>query len=56
MFNYAKNLSIIFEKWRDNELNRADAALWSRSVAPGESLVLPGHSLDYLVLFQAPPR
>ena len=38
--------------WRDHDLNRADAALWSRSLAPGETLSLSGHSLDYLLLLQ----
>jgi hypothetical protein len=42
--------------WRDHDLNRADAALWSRSLAPGETLRLPGHTLDYLVLFQTLSR
>lgn len=38
--------------WRDHELRLADAALWSRRLAPGETLVIPGHTLDYAVLFQ----
>jgi beta-galactosidase len=36
--------------WRDHNLNRCDAALWSRTLKPGETLTLPGHTLDYLIL------
>ena len=36
--------------WRDHMLNRAFAELWSRSVAPGEKLKLPGQTLDYVVM------
>jgi hypothetical protein len=36
--------------WRDHLLNRACAALWSRDVAPGEQLKLPGQTLDYVVM------
>jgi hypothetical protein len=31
-------------------LNRACAELWSRDVAPGEKLNLPGQTLDYVVM------
>jgi beta-galactosidase len=36
--------------WRDHLLNRASAELWSRSVAPGEKLQVPGQTLDYVVM------
>ncbi|MGP8201363.1 MAG: glycoside hydrolase family 2 protein [Limisphaerales bacterium] len=36
--------------WRDHMLNRAFAELWSRDVAPGEKLKLPGQTLDYVVM------
>jgi beta-galactosidase len=36
--------------WRDHQLNRADAALWSRQLAPGETISLPGETLDYVIL------
>lgn len=42
--------------WRDHLLNRSDAALWSRSLAPGETLALPGHTLDYVVLLKPAAR
>jgi beta-galactosidase len=38
--------------WRDHELNRADAALWSRQVKPGEVVRIPGQTLDYVILVQ----
>jgi hypothetical protein len=34
-------------------LNRACAELWSRDVAPGEKLKLPGQTLDYVVMLRA---
>jgi beta-galactosidase len=36
--------------WRDHLLNRTFAELWSREVAPGEKLKLPGQTLDYVVM------
>jgi len=36
--------------WRDHQLNRAYAELWSRDVGPGEKLKLPGQTLDYVVM------
>jgi hypothetical protein len=36
--------------WRDHDLNRADAALWSRTVKAGERIAIPGETLDYVVL------
>ena len=36
--------------WRDHFLVRACAELWSRHVAPGEKLKLPGQTLDYVVM------
>jgi hypothetical protein len=36
--------------WRDHLLIRACAELWSRDVAPGEKLKLPGQTLDYVVM------
>ncbi|MEY4488176.1 MAG: hypothetical protein RIQ79_684 [Verrucomicrobiota bacterium] len=42
--------------WRDHGLNLADAMLWSRRLAPGESLTLPGHTLDYVVLLRPLPQ
>jgi len=38
--------------WRDHLLNRAYAELWSRDVAPGEKLKLPGQTLDYVVMIR----
>jgi beta-galactosidase len=38
--------------WRDHLLNRAFAALWSRDLAPGEKLKLPGQTLDYVVMLR----
>ena len=42
--------------WRDHDLIRANAALWTRTLAPGETLALPGHTLDYLVLLKPAAR
>ncbi len=36
--------------WRDHLLNRAFAELWSRDLAPGEKLKVPGQTLDYVVM------
>jgi hypothetical protein len=36
--------------WRDHLLVRTCAELWSRDVAPGENLKLPGQTLDYVVM------
>jgi beta-galactosidase len=36
--------------WRDHNLDRADAALWSRSVKAGEKVTLPGLWLDAVIL------
>jgi hypothetical protein len=36
--------------WRDHQLNRACAELWSREVKPGEKLNLPGQTLDYVIM------
>jgi len=36
--------------WRDQMLIRACAELWSRDVAPGQELKLPGQTLDYVVM------
>ena len=36
--------------WRDHLLIRACAELWSRDVAPGEKLKVPGQTLDYVVM------
>ncbi len=36
--------------WRDHLLVRACAELWSRDVAPGEKVKLPGQTLDYVVM------
>ena len=38
--------------WRDHDLNRTDAVLWIRPAAPGETITLPGETLDYVVLLQ----
>lgn len=38
--------------WRDHNLNRADAVLWSRPAAPGETISLAGETLDYVVLLK----
>lgn len=37
--------------WRNHDLALTEAALWSRRAAPGESITLPGVTLDYVVLF-----
>jgi len=39
--------------WRDHELNRANASLWSRKVKAGEPISIPGHTLDYVILIKA---
>lgn len=39
--------------WRDHNLERADAALWSRVVKAGETVTIPGHTLDYVILVKA---
>jgi hypothetical protein len=36
--------------WRDHLLVRACAELWSRNIAPGQKLKLPGQTLDYVVM------
>ncbi len=36
--------------WRDHQLNRACAELWTRNVAPGEKVLLAGQSLDYVLM------
>lgn len=36
--------------WRDHQLNRVYAEVWSRKLAPGEKLKLPGQTLDYAVM------
>ena len=36
--------------WRDHLLVRACAELWSRDMAPGEKLKLPGQTLDYVLM------
>jgi beta-galactosidase len=36
--------------WRDHLLVRTFAELWSRDMAPGEKLKLPGQTLDYVVM------
>jgi beta-galactosidase len=36
--------------WRDHDLNRANGELWSRSYQPGERIILPGQTLDYVVM------
>jgi hypothetical protein len=36
--------------WRDHDLNRANARVWTRTVKGGEKIELPGHTLDYVVL------
>jgi len=38
--------------WRDHQLNRANAELWSREVKPGEKLNLPGQTLDYVLMLR----
>jgi len=42
--------------WRDHDLNRSDAVLWSRPAALGETISLPGETLDYVVLLKPAPR
>jgi hypothetical protein len=39
--------------WRDHQLNRARAELWSRDVHPGERIDLPGQTLDYVVMVRS---
>jgi beta-galactosidase len=36
--------------WRDQDLERTHAALWSRTLKAGETLTLPGETLDYVVM------
>jgi len=36
--------------WRDHDLNRAQAELWSRGYQPGEKAGVPGQSLDYVIM------
>jgi len=36
--------------WRDHNLERADAALWSRDVKAGEKVTIPGQTFDYVVM------
>ena len=40
--------------WRDHLLNLADAALWSKSVAAGETVNIPGEAVDSLTLVKEP--
>jgi len=42
--------------WRDHDLNRSDAVLWSRPVSPGETVSIPGETLDYVVLLKPAPH
>jgi hypothetical protein len=39
--------------WRDHELNRADAAVWARTVKPGEVVTIPARTLDYVILVKS---
>jgi beta-galactosidase len=39
--------------WRDHELNRADAAVWTRTVKPGEVVTIPARTLDYVILVKS---
>jgi beta-galactosidase len=39
--------------WRDHQLNRANAELWSRHVNPGERINVPGQTLDYVVMIRS---
>jgi len=39
--------------WRDHDLNRANASLWTRKVKAGERVSIPGETLDYVVLVDA---
>lgn len=41
--------------WRDQQLNRTNARIWSRKVKGGEKITLPGQTLDYVVLVQPAP-
>jgi len=41
--------------WRDHLLNRACAELWRRDVGAGESVKLPGQTLDYVVMVRGAP-
>ncbi len=38
--------------WRDHELNRADATLWTKTLHPGESVKFPGHAFNHVLLIQ----
>jgi beta-galactosidase len=38
--------------WRDHDLNLADAELWRREYGPGESVTIPGRTLDYVVMLR----
>ncbi|HEX8234639.1 MAG TPA: glycoside hydrolase family 2 TIM barrel-domain containing protein [Abditibacteriaceae bacterium] len=57
--NFSKTLSAAGFKntgekaiWRDHNVERADASLWSRTLKPGEALTLRGETLDYVVLIK----
>jgi beta-galactosidase len=39
--------------WRDHWLNRTHAEIWSRNANPGETLNIPGRTLDYVVMVRA---
>ena len=39
--------------WRGHDLERADAALWQKTVAPGETVTIPRQVLDYVVLIKS---
>lgn len=39
--------------WRDHELNRAQAELWSGTFKAGDKINLPGQTLDYVVMLKA---
>lgn len=38
--------------WRDHNIERTDAAVWSRAMRAGETLTIPGETLDYVVLIK----
>ena len=48
-FHPVENTPVV---WRDHDLERADAALWSRPASAGAEVKIPGHTLDYAVLLK----
>ncbi|GAA5482941.1 hypothetical protein [Haloferula sargassicola] len=39
-------------RWRGHDLWLADAAVWSKQAKAGETIALPGRTLDYVILIR----